>query len=371
MAEYSRLAKGSFVSTGAAQYINLPFQPDYVEFNNQTINAIPRANGVVFGSWDSMTDATGTAMISLYNGGTVYTTDIVMSNGITPYAAALSLQFGPSIQIASVNTTAPIGVTTAVPHGLANNDVVVLEGLYESPTTGMQQIAGMMFQVSNVSTNSFLIPWNGTGSNYTAISGSPAGAVVKKVLYPYLYAPGVTNISGIVSNGNGTTTVNTTTAHNFVAGQEIAFRIPPIWGASGFNSLPNNITPGSPIYSYVSSVISNTSFVVSLNSSALNGFNVNIPFSSFVGLSFPQVLAVGDVNTGGTPYSGGNLYPSPVINGVSTINGPAISGAFVNNTGQGFIIGAGTGATYTSAVLVGNSGDVIVWRAFLHDYASP
>ena len=73
----------------------------------------------------------------------------------------------------------------------------------------------------------------------------------------------------------------------------------------------------------------------------------NIPFLSFVGLKFPQVVAVGDVNTGGFPYTGAQLYPSPQLyNGFSTtsaptINGPAILGSYVNNTSQGFFIGTG------------------------------
>jgi hypothetical protein len=34
---------------------------------------------------------------------------------------------------------------------------------------------------------------------------------------------------------------------------------------------------------------------------------------------------------------------------------------------MGFIIGAGVGATDTSSVLVGANGNVIYWRALLHD----
>jgi len=64
---------------------------------------------------------------------------------------------------------------------------------------------------------------------------------------------------------------------------------------------------------------------------------------------------VGDVNTGGNLISAGSpLYPSPSFptssGGVSTINGPAIRGAFVNNTAQGFIIGAGVGTNDSSSV---------------------
>jgi hypothetical protein len=76
-------------------------------------------------------------------------------------------------------------------------------------------------------------------------------------------------------------------------------------------------------------------------------------------MQLPQVVAVGDVNTGGWPISAGSkLYPPPVVNGANTINGPAIQGAFVNNTAQGFIVGAS---------LAGASSDVVYWRAILAD----
>ena len=54
-----------------------------------------------------------------------------------------------------------------------------------------------------------------------------------------------------------TTTVTTTMYHNFVVGQEVAFRIPSQWGTSQLNSLPNVIIPGSQIYGYVVSVTDN------------------------------------------------------------------------------------------------------------------
>ncbi len=89
-------------------------------------------------------------------------------------------------------------------------------------------------------------------------------------------------------------------------------------------------------------------------------------------MQIPQVIPVGDVNTGGNIITATSpLYPPPSFptssNRVPTINGPAIRGAFVNNSMQGFVIGAGTCVTDTSAVLVGANGNVINWRAILHD----
>ncbi len=89
------------------------------------------------------------------------------------------------------------------------------------------------------------------------------------------------------------------------------------------------------------------------------------------------MVAVGDVNTGGVQISSGSaLYPPLYIVPIGTtrvnaIGGPAIQGAYFNNTSQGFIIGAGVGATDTSSVLVGANGNVIYWKAFLSDMSVP
>ncbi len=108
-------------------------------------------------------------------------------------------------------------------------------------------------------------------------------------------------------------------------------------------------------------------FVCNANSTGFTAFNTNQTVASVPGLTPPQVIAVGDVNTGGLAYSGGALYPSPLVNNVSTINGPAINGAFVNNTRQGFIVGNGVGTTDTSAVMGGVAGNTMLWEAYYLD----
>lgn len=368
MTEYSRMAKGHFTSTGAAKAINLPFQPDVVQLYNYSAFATPANHGVPLAYWD-VDMGQGFAVEQVFNATPVLTTDIVIANGISTFSAGLALQYGAQIQIASITKASPAVVTTASPHGYATGDVVILEGLFQSATTGMPQISLMPFVITVTGATTFTIPWNTNQSNYTALSASPAGAFVRKVLYPFLYEPGVAFISAITTGT--TTTVTTTDPHNFVVGQEIGFRIPSAYGTTQLNELPNNTVPGSPVYYYVTSVTSNTVFVCNAISTGFTAFATNQTVASMVGQSLPQVVAVGDVNTGGTPYSGGALYPSPSFptfsGGVPTINGPAISGAFVNNTSQGFIIGAGVGATDTLSSLVGANGNVIYWRAFLHD----
>ncbi len=376
MTEYSRIAKGSFTSTGAAQIVNLPFLPDSIEMWNYSSHATPANHGVPYAYWDVQMGQ-GFAVENVFNATPVLTTDIVTANGFSTFSAGLMQQFGATQLVSTITKADPAVVTASAAHGLKSGDVVIFQNIYQTSTTGMQQIAGIPFTVTVTGATTFTIPWNTNQSNYTSytfVAQSPR-ANFKKVLYPYLYFPGTNFISAITTGT--TTTIDTTSAHNFVVGQEVAFRVPTIWGTSNLNSLPNTVIPGSPIYGYVISVTDYNTVVVNINSTGYTAFNSNQVFASFTGEFFPQIVAVGDVNTGGVQISSGSqLYPPPYsvqigTTRTNTINGPAIQGAFVNNTSQGFIIGAGVGTNDTSSVLVGANGNVIYWKALLNDFASP
>lgn len=374
MAEYSRIAKGRFTSTGNAQYIYLPFQPDRVELINYTASAAFTQHLIPNAKWDSNM-GTGFAVVDYCNGATpVLTTAVVTSNGITPFTTNTLLAGGPAKQVIGI-TKATQAVVNVTAHGYSVGNVVSFTGLYQSTTTGMPQIDGMAFTIVAVGdADHFTINWNTNQSNYTALSGSPSGAFVAQALYPYIYEPEGNFISTITTGS--TTTISTTGYHNFVVGQEIAFRIPAVYGTVELNSLPNSITPGSPQYAFVTSIVDNWTFVCNVNSTNYTAFNTNQPVSAVSGLSFPQVVPVGDVNTGGNLITAtSSLYPSPSFptssGGVPTINGPAIRGAFVNNSAQGFIVGTGNAvfqaSADTSSHLVGASNDVIYWVAYLSD----
>lgn len=384
MAEYSRMAKGHFTSTGNAQVVNLPFQPDRVEMINYTLAAVGSGTSkIITGKWD-VSMGQGFALVEGYSSGSALIWDVVTTGGISTFSAGLSLQYGPNFLLGTTGgagiaktSSTVLTVTTATAHGLVPGNWVVFNNLYETSSTGMQQIAGIPFEVlTAATTTTFTVGWVGNSTNLTAIDTSATGAAAfKQILYPVLYAPGIA-IPWSISLSNGVVTVKTTAACNFVVGQEIAFNIPAAWGAKELNELPNNLIPASPQYFYVASVdtTNNCSFTFNY-SGTLSAFSVNQTFASFPGLRFPIVKATGDVNSGGNPYAGGNLYPSPTVYGEnqlgasSTINGPAILGSYINNTSQGFIIGSGAGSTISSGVLVGSNTNVIYWAAYLDDLA--
>lgn len=388
MAEYSRLAKGNFTATGteaqpASKFVNLPFRPDYVELWNYTnIAAAPAANKMTRAWWDAglISGTTNPTMVEVYTATPAASFDVIATGGISTFYAGLALQYGAKISVTAITAAANALITTATAHGYNVGDTVILESIALSTTNSMQLLNGVPFTIKTVpSTTTFTINWDTSGTNYTALTVQTV-PVVKKVLYPFLYVPQDNVITSITLGA--TTTVSTAMYHNFEVGQEIAFRIPPYWGTIELNSLPNLVIPGSPIYGYVVSVTDNWTFVCNINSSAYTTFATNIPTtgpavtaSTIIGLTYAQVLAVGDVNTGGMQiYSGSPFYPSPRFptstNRVPTINGPAILGSFVNNTSQGFFIGTGLATTNTSVTLM-TTGDLIYWHAYLHDYSSP
>lgn len=397
MTEYSKIAKGFFTSTGQAQIVNLPFQPDSIEMWNYTAAATPANHGIPYAYWDKNLTETvsgspvNPTIVDIFNATPVLTSGRVLANGISTFSGGLSFQYGPVYQHTastdfSISTANPAVVTTTTNHGLASGDVVIFSNLYQTSTTGMEQIAGIPFTVTYLTDTTFSIPWDTSDTSTgkftafnTATSTNNVGSF-KKVLYPYLYFPGVSWISAITLGT--TTTIDTTCAHNYVVGQQVAFRIPNTWGTYQLNSLPNVQIPGSPIYGYVIAVTDYNTFVVNIDSSAYTAFVPNQTFSGFVGRTFPQVVAVGDVNTGGVQISANSaLYPPPYSSPigttrVNTINGPAIQGAFVNNTSQGFIIGAGNAkvgaaGVDTSSHLVGAASDVIYWKAYFCDMSIP
>ena len=378
MAEYSKLVSGQFTvaTTNGPQAVNLPFIPNYIAIDN--ITRLVAGAGVTNASW--MTDmGQGAAIISTFGTGSQYIAPVgqtssgalVSGTGFSTFQGGISLQYGPVVQHGgtpvsdfSISKANPAVVTTVGNHGLTSGDVVVFSNLAQTSTTGMQQIASIPFVITVLSATTFSIPWNTNQSNYTAFNTATSTNNVgsyKQILYPSLYAPSVSIISGITL---GTTTIIAlTTPGNYSVGQSVAFRIPSIWGTTQLNSLPNILIPGSPVYGIVTAVsasLTTPTITVSINSSAYTAFASNPAFASYPGEKFAQVVPVGDANSGSllTNFQSPQFWNGLSSSLVSSINGPAIAGAFCNNTSQGFIVGSG---------VIGTAADVIVWRAYLHD----
>jgi hypothetical protein len=106
-----------------------------------------------------------------------------------------------------------------------------------------------------------------------------------------------------------TTTVTTTEALNYVVGQQVRLIIPPTFGCRQLNESQG----------YVLSIPTANQVVLSIDSSV----NVD-PFKTSSAQTQPQILAIGDVNTGYISNTGRSI---PNINGNTQV---AIPGSFIN-----------------------------------------
>lgn len=106
-----------------------------------------------------------------------------------------------------------------------------------------------------------------------------------------------------------TTIVTTTVNNNYVIGQLCRLLIPPTFGCRQLNEAQG----------YVLSIPAANQVILNINSSR----NVD-PFVSSSATTQPQILAIGDINTGFTSTNGRSV---PTINGNSQVT---IPGAFIN-----------------------------------------
>lgn len=122
---------------------------------------------------------------------------------------------------------------------------------------------------------------------------------------PQYYEPSRFVISAI-SLGK-TTLVTTSISNNYVVGQNIRLLIAPTYGANQLNNKTG----------YVLSILSSTQVEVGINSQNTDAFN-----PSGTGTTQPQIIAIGDINSGQTNASG----PSATIT--------YIPGSFINISPQ-------------------------------------
>jgi len=352
--EYDKFAQGVVTSLGGNTPVMLPFLPSFIEISNVT-RAVA-ANGVTRAWWE-IEMGQGAAMLTTTSAGPVDGTSFITTatgTGFQTYLAYASNLYGASQQVNLVTQAGAAAVTMVAPHGLVTGDVVIFQNLYQTATTGMQQLCNIPFVITRTGATTFTIPINTTGGMYAAYNNGTATvqATMKKVLYPFLYAPGTACIASITQANP--MVVTTTSPHNFVVGQEVAFRIPAAYGMTQLNPFSLSTIPGSPGYGYVTAVNSNVSVSINIDSTAFTAFAYPTVAQVEAGLGPAMIVAAGDNNSGSNQFG----YNSPIIPtsvGTHTINGPAIAGAYINNTAMGFVIGSG---------VAGTAADTIYWRAY-------
>jgi len=357
MAQYSKIIRGTFTSTGTSKFLSLPMVPDTIEIWNKTKYATT-TNHIGISAIGFAEDAAGTGYVTASNA--TANVGVIVTSGGFSFVSAGTYQYGPIATITGIVAATGV-VTTSAPHGFVVGDTVLLYG-----TTGMLQIAGTLTTITAVgSTTTFTI-----GNIPTAGFAAPATAgFAKKLLYPDLYVPFNNPITAITTGT--TTTIATAVNHSFVVGQEVFFTIPnagvtnttPVWGTTQLDTLGVLTSTGIPQQAYIVSITNANTFVVNINSTGFGAFTYPTSAQASLGITFPQVMAMGDFNNGFVQAP--PLFPQPTGNTYTNTLYPkaiTIPGAYLPNTRQGVIVGIGDGTTVIHA-----TSDVIAWRAIFPD----
>lgn len=150
----ANVAVFSLTSGGAAYDITLPFEADMIEWWNYTKYATNTNN--LQGVWINGMPA-GDALI-IARGTTDLTSTLEATNGVTELSDGSGFAatgFSPT----AITAASPAVVTKAA-HGLENGQFVRATDFRASPVakaTGMYSLNGQMFQVGNVTTNTFAL----------------------------------------------------------------------------------------------------------------------------------------------------------------------------------------------------------------------
>jgi len=359
MSQYNKDAEGYFtVATAAAsQFISLPFMPNTFEIWNKTQWGSTSATPQVQYAIGFAEDPAGYGYATENVTSSTALKNVAFTSGAFSFVSAGTYQYGPTLTISGIVAATGV-VTTTSAHGLSVGDAVLIYG-----TTAMLQIAGTLTTVTAVGSPTTFTIGNIPTSGFAA--GASAG-FVKRLFYADLYVPFGTNITGVGATVTGVpatqTVINTSLNHKFVVGQEVFFVFPQtgfvnttsVWGMQQLDSQYVLNTTGVPQQAYITQTAATNSnlaanqFAVNINSTGFATFTYPTSAQASLGITFPQVLAIGDQNSGGTLVPPISFVPPAIT----------IPGAFYANTRQGVLIGAS---------LLLNASDVIRWRATYPD----
>ncbi len=214
----------TFVSDGAGQKINMPSSADYVEVFNMTNLAAANPNEVTISRWYGPKFGAGASPA----GGGVKTvkttsdlTSTYSSGGFTYVTTSPVVEAQSSSAITAITAANPAVVSQV--NTYSEDDFLILYN-----TTGMKQIAGMVFQISSVSGAGYsLLGLNASGFAAPATAGYTRRISKNLAVNPqYLY---VTAISKAVQ---AVVTLSVDPSPYYVVGNKVHFNVPSSFGMS-------------------------------------------------------------------------------------------------------------------------------------------
>lgn len=277
---------GTFTSDGTAVNISIPSGYTEIELTNLTDFGSAAANTNVMKAYGYAANPDGYGLFIPKTSGaaTLGTQTMVTSNGFS-FLADNGIQTpGASLTISTgISQATQAVVTTTATTGLANGDVVRVFN-----STGMLQIGGMDFTISNLSagTSYRLAYLDSSGFAAAATAGN-----VRRIPYSPRFYPRNRFITKVTSSGTSSI-ITLSVDHTFSAGQIVKFIVPSAFGMTELDGLQGTITATGAS----DGVVTNT-ITVDIDSSAFTTFAFPTSAVAATGVNFAQVVPVGEAAT--------------------------------------------------------------------------
>lgn len=235
MLPYSMMAGGNFtkadVTVPTDLVVNPQNPPDFIWLRNRTAwgNAADATQDVEWQWHNGMAQGTAqtlnqtTATLALKSGA-------LAADGISTYDTANPPVYA-ALAATAVSNANPAVVAMANTGTIAVGDTVRLYAV-----TGMQQIAGLDFTVTAVTTNVSITLGYLNAAGFLA----PATAAQVVKIIPSRFYPRYRWITGITQAAAAVVTFSHT--HDFTVGERVSFRIPPQFGMSELNNVSATVT---------------------------------------------------------------------------------------------------------------------------------
>ena len=294
------IVSGSFTSDGAVRNIVLPSGYNKFEMVNITDIGSSAANTNVMKAFGMSSMAAGSAFYSPKTSGaaTLDPETTITSGGFTFIADSATLSIGGSVALngTEINRANPAVASTGTTTGLVDSVSVVR--LYS--TTGMLQVSSMDFTVGTiVASTSFQLKYlNNSGFAADATSGS-----YRIINAQSRYYPRARYITAITAASSAVITMSVT--HGYTVGQAVRIVVPAAFGMTEINGLIGNITAIST---------ANNTITVDIDSTSFTTFAFPTSAVAATGVTFAQVVPVGEaaINSSSQPY--GNLLDDATDN---------------------------------------------------------
>jgi hypothetical protein len=311
------LVSGSFTSDGSALNISLPSGYNSFELVNITDIGSAAASTPVMRAQGTSSMLAGSAYYSTKTNGAA-TLDLettTLTGGFTFVADSGSLTIGAltSLNGTEINRANPAVADTGTTTGLVAGSTVVR--LYN--TTGMFQVSGMDFTVGTVVANtSFQLKY----LNNSGFAADATGGSFRIINAQSRYYPRARYITAITAASSAVITMSV--SHGYTVGQAVRIYVPAAFGMTEINGLLGNITAIST---------ANNTITVDIDSSSFTAFAFPTSAVAAAGVSFAQVVPVGEaaINSVSQPY--GNLLDDATDN--QSFTGVNI-GSTVQTTGK-------------------------------------